>query len=384
MVFSHGLGGSRNAYSHICGTLASHGIVVIASDHRDNSAPVSYIRATSKTPARVLDYNRYSHTPSTEVYEGRDKQLKIRLWELGCTHDALLRIDHGTAPENLDPNSTTWRKTDVNDVFKMFKGKLDVNRPGSIIWAGHSFGACTVVQLLKSTFWGPTKGEKAVENPLFSPSADSSLSKQITTSSSAMLLDMWGLPFQSPATKALWEKPMPCYANNGPGGVGILAVLSEAFFKWSGNMSVTTTALTSRTPGDARPGPRFMYPTTSAHLSQSDFGILFPWLTSKLLKTEHPPERYVKLNARAILEVLRENNYEVAETSALDREEEIGEVSAVEDKKGSDWKILDVNGNVAGWRVINVDSNAGTSTPKSMSRSSSPPMETEVLGEMTT
>jgi len=165
--------------------------------------------------------------------------------------------------------------------------------------------------------------------------------------------------------------------------IAILAVLSEAFYKWNGNMSITKTALTSRTPGDSRPGPRFFYPTTSAHLSQSDFGILFPWITSKVLKTEHPPERYVKLNARAILEVLRENGYEVADTSAIDREEGVEEVATIAGKKGSDWKILDVNGKVPGWIAVNVDSNAGASSPNSMSRSSSPPgKETEVLGEV--
>lgn len=30
MIFSHGLGGTRNMYSHICGSLASHGVVVSA------------------------------------------------------------------------------------------------------------------------------------------------------------------------------------------------------------------------------------------------------------------------------------------------------------------------------------------------------------------
>jgi platelet-activating factor acetylhydrolase len=387
MVFSHGLGGSRNAYSHICGSLASHGIIVVASDHRDQSAPVSYIRATSKTPARILDYKRYSHTPSPEVYEGRDEQLKIRLWELGLIHDAILKIDCGQAPENLDPNSVTWRKNDTNNVLAMFGASMDVHRPGSIIWAGHSFGACMIVQLLKSTFWGPAKGEKAVNNPLFSPEADSSLSKQITPKSPAILLDMWCLPLQSPQTKELWEKPMPCYAPGGPGGRGVLAILSEAFYKWTGNMSATTMALTSNVPGDSRPAPRFFYPTTSAHLSQSDFGILFGWLIKRVLKTEQPPERYIKLNTRAILEVLRENNYEVAGTSATDQEEELQpgkELLVTGAKHTGDWKILDINSDIPGWNAINVDRPSSTSgSPvRNRSPSASSAVETEVMGEV--
>jgi platelet-activating factor acetylhydrolase len=387
MVFSHGLGGSRNAYSHICGSLASHGIIVFAPDHRDSSAPISHIRATSKTPAKVVDYKRYSHTPSQEVYEGRDEQLKIRLWELGLIHDAILKMDRGQAPQNLDPNSTTWRKKDTNEVLGMFRRVMDVHRPGSIIWAGHSFGACTIIQLLKSTFWGAAKGEKAVNNPLFNPTADSSLSKQITPKSPAILLDMWCLPLQSPQTKDLWEKPMPCYTPGGPGGRSILAILSEAFFKWSGNMSATTMALTSDVANDSRPGPRFFYPTTSAHLSQSDFGILFGWLIKRALKTEQPPERYIKLNTRAILEVLRENSYEVAETSAIDREEEAqtsNELTTTSAKQAGDWKILDVNGEIVGWEVINVDRPASTSRSPVRGRSPSgtTAVETEVLGEV--
>jgi platelet-activating factor acetylhydrolase len=371
----------------MCGSLASHGMIVIAPDHRDRSSPISYIRATSSTPAKVLEYNRYSHTPSPEVYEGRDEQLKIRLWELGLIHDAILKMDGGNVPKNLDPNSTTYRKKDTNDVLGMFRGLMDVNRPGSIIWAGHSFGACTTVQLLKSTFWGPAKGEKAVNNPLFSPAADSSLSKQITPKSPAILLDMWCLPLQSPQTKELWEKPMPCYAAGGPGGRGVLAILSEAFFKWSGNTTATKTALTSNVDGDSRPSPRFFYPTTSAHLSQSDFGILFGWLIKRALKTEQPPERYIKLNARAILEVLRENGYEVAETSAIDREEEVQgskEVAATSLTKAGDWKILDANGDIAGWKAINVDKpQSASSTPtRGRSPSVSSTKETEVLGEV--
>lgn len=387
MVFSHGLGGSRNAYSHICGSLASHGMIVIAPDHRDQSAPIAYIRATEKTPVKILDYRRYSHTPSPEVYEGRDDQLKIRLWELGLIHDAIVKMDEGKAPKNLDPNSATYRKKDTNEVMNMFKGTMDVHKPGSIIWAGHSFGACTTAQLLKSTYWGPARGEKAVNNPLFSPAADSSLSKQITPKSPAILLDMWCLPLQSPQTKELWEKPLPCYAPRGPGGRGVLAILSEAFYKWGANTTATKQAITSNVEGDSRPGPRMFYPTSSAHLSQSDFGILFGWLIKRVLKTEQPPERYIKLNTRAILEVLRETGYEVAETSALDMEEEAEKSksdAATSLAKAGDWKILAANGNIDGWKAVNVDgpASASSSPVRGRSPSVSSTKETEVLGEV--
>jgi platelet-activating factor acetylhydrolase len=310
------------------------------------------------------------------------------MWELGLIHDAIMKMDEGTAPQNLDANSTTWRKNDTNEVLGMFRGNMDVHKPGSIIWAGHSFGAATMVQLLKSTYWGPARGEKAVDTPLITIAANSSLAKQITPHSPAILLDMWCLPFQSPQNKPLAEKPLPCYAPGGPGGRGVLAILSEAFFKWNANMSATKATVTSNVDGDSRPAPRLFYPTTSAHLSQSDFGILFGWLIKRVLKTEQAPERYIKLNARAILEVLRENGYEVAETSALDREEEDqttteGVKTAL--SKAGDWKILDPNGGIAGWTAINVDKSESASNTPVRGRSPSNnggATETEVIGEM--
>ncbi|KAK3099076.1 hypothetical protein LTR53_019125, partial [Teratosphaeriaceae sp. CCFEE 6253] len=89
-VFSHGLAGSRNAYSQICGDLAANGMVVIALDHRDGSSPIQYVRATSKTEAHTVGPVKISHSPVTkEVYEALDKQLRIRLWEISLAYEAL-------------------------------------------------------------------------------------------------------------------------------------------------------------------------------------------------------------------------------------------------------------------------------------------------------
>lgn len=376
MIFSHGLGGSRNAYSYICGSLASYGIIVIAPDHRDMSSPISFIRATKTTEASTRGYTKVSHAPSPEVYQTRDSQLKIRLWEVAGIHDAIVRMDLGTCPDNLDPN--TEAKGKRTEVLDMFKGMMDLHRPGSIIWAGHSFGAATMVQLIKHTYYGPPKDDEKDEfsQSLFTPERSSALVKQITNTSVSLLLDMWALPLRSKATRWLWDKPMPCYdlSNSDElpaGGKAICTVLSEAFMKWTGNTNDTKRTLcsTQQAPNkDIQWYPYFFYPTSSAHLSQSDFGILFPWILAKFLKTKEP-ERLMRLNARALLQTLRVNGFEIAPPQSIDLELEDTNITTEHHQSKStqraslsekspmpllDLAILATDGSVRGWNWVSV------------------------------
>lgn len=358
-----------------------------ANPNSDKSAPISYIRATQLSPARSVNYQRYSHEPSQDVYDARDEQLKIRLYELGLVHDAIVKIANGNCPKNLDPNSSyRWRRN-VNEVLDMFEGRLGVLRPGSIIWAGHSFGAATTVQLLKSTCWlcDPEKASMEGYTPLFTPSRESSIGRQITPQSSVILLDMWCLPLRSPSTRWLWEKPLPAYAPGGPGGEAILTVLSEAFFKWRGNLNDTRRALNPpETVSKRMPSPKFFYPPSSAHLSQSDFGVLFPWLIRRVLKIEEP-ERIVRLNVRAILQALRDNGHVVADTSKtdMDEDEQADKDTPSRSTFRQDWRILDKKGGIRGWVPISpgLEPEEETVVDESM-----PPAdevdETEVLGEV--
>ncbi|KAF2668680.1 hypothetical protein BT63DRAFT_402606 [Microthyrium microscopicum] len=361
LVFSHGLGGSRNAYSHICGSLASYGIIVIAPDHRDTSSPISFVRATETTEAKIVGYNKFSHTPSPEVYQGRDNQLRIRLWELGCIHDAMVRIDLGTCPANLDDNKSS--KGARTEVLDMFRSKMNLHAPGSIAWAGHSFGATTMVQLLKSSYYSaPTESEKTeLTSTLFLPSRDSPIVQQITPASVSLLLDMWCLPLRSKATRWLWNKPMPAYSQSHAtvppaGGSALLSVLSESFAIWDGNLNDTKRALAPTTAppnGNIKWTPHFFYPEASAHLSQSDFGLVFPWLTARVLKTKEP-DRLLRLNARAMLQVLRENGFAVAGPTAADLE--TSKNTKMSEKPLDDAAILKADGGVRGWKAVEMKS----------------------------
>ena len=367
-------------------------MVVFAPEHRDGSAPVSFIRSPDGKSKQV-DYRAMPHTPSKEVEEGRNEQLKIRLWEMGHIYESIVKLDRGENLSNLAAEASHEdQKTSSQGELSMFAFNLDVHTPGSISWAGHSFGGATTYQFVKSVFYRPTKSTPASYQPLYVPSESSSIVQQITSFSPISLLDMWCLPLKAAATEWLWEQPLPCYAPGGPGGSHIVGILSEAFFKWRGNLIQTKHAL-SADPSAERPSslqhppPNIFYPVSSAHLNQSDFGVLFQWLTKKFLKADEPV-RTVLLNTRAILEVTRRAGIEVADTSSVEMEDGAGLKLSVKGDRteiGQDRKILATDGSVRGWIALKLDENheeAGEAANAQSYKSTSPAqavMDSEVM-----
>ena len=137
MVFSHGLGGSRNAYSQWCGSMASYGILVAAIEHRDGSAPTSIVNPVSKEQysvpyRRITEYNEH-----TKDY--RTSQLAQRTYEVSKLVGLLRDINHGTLEGVTE---------DKKGLMAMFKGLLNTKK-GEFIMAGHSFGAATTVAACK-------------------------------------------------------------------------------------------------------------------------------------------------------------------------------------------------------------------------------------------
>ncbi|KAK5993750.1 Platelet-activating factor acetylhydrolase-like protein [Cladobotryum mycophilum] len=322
MIFSHGLGGSRNSYSYIAGSLASHGVVVFCPEHRDGSAVASFARIPSqngRVARKVFPYDRISHEVTPEVYTAREAQLRIRLWEMGLVHEAVLAMDAGQSFTNLNTSTPS---------LDQFIGQLNVNEPGNIIFGGHSFGATTVYQLLKSTYYADVPEVAGIEKPLFTPAKESNIRKQVAEKTVTLLLDMWCLPLIAPNSAPLFNLPLPLYADvpSASGGTALLAVESEAFYKWSEHLNVKARLLSPNpsaevvspaifeTPsGRKLAEPNFFYVVDSAHLSQSDFGILFPWLTKRIFNAVEP-ERALRLNLRAQLQLFRANNIPVART----------------------------------------------------------------------
>ena len=347
-IFSHGLGGSRNAYSYICGCLASHGIIVAAPDHRDGSQSVAFVRGTEETEAQQVQYRVFSHKPGPDTYGGRDDQLKIRTWEICMLLEALASLDRGIQPlRDLHESSK-----DADRVLEQFKNQLDLE-PGAVTYAGHSFGATTIIQLVKSAYYRRTAG---IQAGFFKPTPRSpAIIDQITERSPVILLDPWGLPLTSPFFTQLASLPMPSY-HDARATPALLVIMSQNFYDWRNNREQVLSALSPPSDYiDEAYQPEVFYPVTSGHLSQSDFGILFPRLTKYLAKAGEP-RRLIDLNVRAILELLRRRGIKVEPfdlEKAGEAEEDEDWVDLGENAPRGDPRILSHEADaVKGWRYV--------------------------------
>ncbi len=320
------------------------GVVCVAPEHRDQSAPVSIIRQVDGS-TKIVRYRKISHDPSPEVLRQRNEQLRVRLWELELLYTALASLNNGEDLKNLaDTSAPSLSRT------------LDLG-PSKVTWAGHSFGAATAIQFVKSVFWHQTVPKAASESrsrsmfqSLYTPAENSALREQITPQSPIVLLDLWTMPLRGDETLWLWEKPLPCYTGDGQPKNNVLAIMSEQFYNWT-TLLERMKAVLSRDPveqerskgsnGIKSDGPRLFYAPNTAHLSQSDFGVLFPWATKKWLHAEEP-ERTLLLNTRAILQLLRENQISV-EGIKMEENAEGNELPL------NDESILAEHGNIQGW-----------------------------------
>ena len=353
LIFSHGLGGTCNTYSALLGSLASYGVICFAPEHRDRSSPMTIIRQKDKATIK-RSYLNMSHDPSVATVNARNAQLRIRLWELECLYSALQHLN-SPKPSSL----TNLAATNPGITIPSFSSALDLS-PSSVTWAGHSFGAATTVQFIKSVFWNQSapslKGTKhendANWQPLYTTGQSSLLIDQISPRSPVVLLDLWTMPLRGDTTRWLWEKPLPCYAQHSDSrdvGCNVMAVMSEAFYRDT-DIRERTKAVLSKEPtkgtqdhlpeGQGSCLPRLFWAPKTAHLSHSDFGILFPRITKRFLKAEEP-ERTIELNVRAILQLFRERS--------------VG-VEAVTGNHGNDPEILSSKGQVPGWRTLPIKS----------------------------
>lgn len=134
VVFSHGMGCSRFAYSRICTDIASHGFIVAATEHRDGSAALSF---SMERGEKIWVQHRRIQEGEKE-YSIRNKQLKFRIAEVVRTLNLMEELNKGSNITNVLEDSKDYDLT-------MFKNGMNVQQP---ILSGHSYGGATTMMTL--------------------------------------------------------------------------------------------------------------------------------------------------------------------------------------------------------------------------------------------
>ena len=325
ILFSHGLCGTRTTYSSLCGEFASYGFVVCAVEHRDGSGPRTFVNHSDygegsrlerekkgfvdhtphekKKKYDVVDYiwpksNPYDTNPQNDKgvdRELRNAQLALRLAELEEAYESLTHLCQGDGEEFIHMRNmrkrgyvgSSSRGLEGID-WKSWRDRFNLEH---VTMIGHSFGAATTVEVLRS-------GDR------------------FKFVRQGIIYDIWGAAVSPPADE-------PQHRIHTP----LLGINSEAFMYWASNfdaaLSFVKEAASSQAapspqhhaPGPG-PGPGPSPPTNSklswlltvrgtVHVSQSDLSILYPRLCSALLKATADPKRALDLNIDASLEFLR-------------------------------------------------------------------------------
>ena len=134
VVFSHGLGTARFAYSRLCSDLASHGMVVAAVEHRDGSAAATFVMEDGKK--KWIPFRRILDTE--KEYTVRNEQLHQRVAEVRRCLDVVIKLGKGEPVENILPDADKFN-------LCMLAGSMELSKP---VMAGHSYGGATTVLTL--------------------------------------------------------------------------------------------------------------------------------------------------------------------------------------------------------------------------------------------
>ncbi|MFH4982350.1 hypothetical protein AB6A40_009059 [Gnathostoma spinigerum] len=144
VVYSHGLSSCRLFQSAFCSSLASHGFIVAAVEHRDRSACWTYtVQKDSSTENAVEQpINMRFLTSEDNEFEIRNSQLHKRVSEcvklLGILEEINMGDFCGVRSSSVGSNLILGDDFD----WSQFKGRIDL-RQTSII--GHSFGGATAL-----------------------------------------------------------------------------------------------------------------------------------------------------------------------------------------------------------------------------------------------
>ncbi|TKA24944.1 hypothetical protein B0A50_06042 [Salinomyces thailandicus] len=302
ILFSHGLGGMRTMYSSVCGEFASYGFVVVAIEHRDGSGPRTYINhrksghstmtdmekdgnldhrpEEGKKGYDIIDYifpkdNPFDTSPHNDKgvdHELRDAQTELRLAELEEAYMVMQEIHAGHGDQVSDRNlrRAGYKASSSHGLkgldWSKWHRRFHLDHTTA---CGHSFGAATVVEMLRQKSRFPYIGQ-------------------------GIIYDIWG------AGASAHGKEDSVSRIQAP----LLAINSEAFTYWPSNFEFVS-GLAHEAQAEPHPSPAWLLTLRgTVHVSQSDFSLLYRNVCSLFLKMVADPQRALDLNINASLEFL--------------------------------------------------------------------------------
>ncbi|KAK9469261.1 platelet-activating factor acetylhydrolase [Lipomyces arxii] len=355
IVFSHGLGGTRNAYSQFCGSMASHGNIVVAPEHRDHSAPVSFVRdfSAAGTPSKEVPYRRMIEV-NEEARILRTYQVVQRVREIKSIAKVLLeqKLDLIPADETVHVD------------FDYAKVNTDLDK---IIYSGHSFGAATAVAVVKGAhhfleFLYQTETDAQKSNSTGEEVVPTTIKLAVPVDKT----DEFMRPWKSPALVLLDPWCIPIYETMAiPLNIPAIAIMSQAFYVWKANMDLVYQLLTNSACAENTPAPpkvHLFLTKPSTHHSQSDFALLFPNLTKYAFKlpecTYETQVAVMSMNVNGCVEFLRDQGFTLFDVNE-DSEGVTRTISRERDSKDPKLSVskgdLVADGKVQGWSRLDVE-----------------------------
>ncbi|KAK7510334.1 hypothetical protein IWZ03DRAFT_433337 [Phyllosticta citriasiana] len=239
--------------------------------------------------------------------ELRDAQIALRLAEIEEAHHVLQLIASGRGEEVAAANlrrkgyiGASSRGLDGVD-WDAWKGAFCTD---SATMAGHSFGAATTVEVLRSErrfdwfgqgiiydIWGAAVAPERKSHPLLRPLQPPAQTPNHTLS-------------PSPLSPSARHDPLHPNARHAPLSSPLLGINSEAFTYWPSNFA-TASSLIHEAQRSASRAPSWLLSLRgTVHISQTDFSLLYPHACALALKMTANPARAMDINVNASLEFL--------------------------------------------------------------------------------
>ncbi|KAJ7129494.1 platelet-activating factor acetylhydrolase, isoform II-domain-containing protein [Mycena epipterygia] len=264
VIFSHGLAGSRTAYSQLCSEMAASGKVVLAAEHRDGTSPACTPRAPGPdgvSRSRTVLYYREADVMFPPEDADPPSVLPLRADQLAFRKHEIYRIYTafcGLVRDGVGLQAIDNPYVDLGS-WSAASGPAPVNCD-DVALVGHSFGGCTALWILSTP-----------------PPSDAYPPIPVTK---VLLYDPWLEPLPSPGPTPTTSfsdpstldgsSPLSLKPSSSRPPEKMLVINSQVFSLWKDHFTRLTGVVDAWEPQ----GRRLLTLIGSQHASFSDFPVL--------------------------------------------------------------------------------------------------------------